>query len=185
MKAALQLPQAFAEVLNYPHVETFLLLDDGTFPNSRLPLIIFRSALKVTGTDAEETFKKLFAHHDWRNNWSANVYTFYHYHSTTHEVLGVATGEASLQFGGENGVGERVAAGDVIIIPADVAHRNNGCTQDFTVVGGYPEGRDWDLNKGLPGGRPKVDENIAMLPLPKFDPVYGDEGPLLELWSPK
>ncbi|MGZ4964682.1 MAG: cupin [Limisphaerales bacterium] len=183
MKTALQLPQAFAEVLNYPHIETFLLQDDGTFPNSRLPMIIFRSALKVTGTEAEATFKKLFAQHDWGNNWAANVYDFHHYHSTTHEVLGVAAGEASLQFGGEDGVGERIAAGDVIIIPAGVAHKNNGCTQDFTVVGGYPEGRDWDLNKGLPGERPRVDENIAKLPLPKSDPVYGAEGPLLECWS--
>jgi uncharacterized protein YjlB len=183
MKAALNLPKPFAEVLNYPHIETLILRDDGTFPNSRLPLIIYRSALKVSGIKAEELFKKLFAENDWGNNWSANVYTFHHYHSTTHEVLGVASGEASLQFGGEKGIAKRVAAGDVIIIPAGVAHKNNGCTQDFTVVGGYPEGRDWDLNKGLPGERPKVDENIATLPLPKLDPVYGAEGPLLENWK--
>lgn len=183
MKTALHLPTAFAEVLNYPHIETFLLHDDGTFPNSRLPLIIYRNALKVTGNEAEKIFKKLFAQNDWRNNWVANVYDFHHYHSTTHEVLGVSAGEASLQFGGENGVSERVAAGDVIIIPAAVAHKNNGCTQDFTVVGGYPEGRNWDLNKGLPGERPRTDENIARLPLPKFDPVYGTEGPLLENWT--
>jgi uncharacterized protein YjlB len=183
MKSALNLPKAFAEVLNYPHIETFMLQDDGTFPNSRLPLIIYRTALKQTGIEAEKTFTKLFAENDWGNNWSANVYTFHHYHSTTHEVLGVASGEASLQFGGENGIAERVAPGDVIIIPAGVAHKNNGCTQDFIVVGGYPESRDWDLNKGVPGERPKVDENIAKLPLPKFDPVYSAEGPLLENWK--
>jgi uncharacterized protein YjlB len=183
MKTALQLPPTFAEVLNYPHIETFILNDDGTFPNSRLPLIIYRDALKKTGPEAEELFKKLFAANDWGNNWAANVYDFHHYHSTTHEALGVSGGEASLQFGGENGIAERVHAGDVIIIPAGVAHKNNGCTQDFTVVGGYPEGRDWDLNKGLPGERPKVDENIAKLPRPKFDPVYGAEGQLVDLWN--
>lgn len=183
MKAALRLPEAFAELLNYPHIETLVLQDDGTFPNSRLPLIIYRNALKQSGPPAEHTFKKLFAQNDWRNNWIANVYDFHHYHSTTHEVLGVSGGEASLQFGGELGIAERVSAGDVIIIPAGVAHKNNGCTQDFTVVGGYPEGRDWDLNKGLPGERPTVDENIAKLPLPKFDPVYGADGPLLENWT--
>jgi uncharacterized protein YjlB len=183
MKSALRLPETFAELLNYPHIETFILTDDRTFPNSRLPLIIYRNALKPTGAEAESAFRKLFAENDWRNNWIANVYDFHHYHSTTHEVLGVSGGEASLQFGGENGIGERVAAGDVIIIPAGVAHKNNGCTQDFAVVGGYPEGRDWDLNKGLPGERPGADENIAKLPLPKFDPVYGAEGPLLENWK--
>src|SRR6478735_4550209 len=104
MKSAIQLPEAYAEFLNYPHIELFILQDDGTFPNSRLPLIIYRTALKVPGTEAEETFKKLFAENDWTNNWSANVYTFHHYHSTTHEVFGVASGEASLQFGGENGI---------------------------------------------------------------------------------
>lgn len=183
MKAALRLPEEFTDVLNYPHIETFILQDDGTFPNSRLPLIIFRDALKTTGSEAEKTFKKLFTKNDWGNNWAANVYDFHHYHSTTHEVLGVSAGEASLQFGGEQGIAERVSAGDVIVIPAGVAHKNNGCTQDFTVVGGYPEGRDWDLNRGLPGERPKVDKNIAKLPPPKFDPVYGADGPLLEYWK--
>jgi uncharacterized protein YjlB len=183
MKAAIQLPEAFADVLNYPHIETFILQDDGTFPNSRLPLIIYRDAVKQTGPETEETFKKLFSANDCGKNWIANVYDFHHYHSTAHEILGVASGEATLQFGGERGIAERVHAGDVILIPAGVAHKNNGCTQDFTVVGGYPGGRDWDMNKGLPGERPKVDENIAKLPLPTMDPVYGADGPLLEHWS--
>jgi uncharacterized protein YjlB len=183
MKTALQLPKGFEGLLNYPHVETFALQDDGTFPNSRLPLIIYRSALKIGGTDAEGVFKKLFAQHDWTNSWAANVYDFHHYHSNTHEVLGVSAGEATLQFGGENGIGERLFAGDVIIIPAGVAHKNNGCTQDFTVVGAYPDGRDWDLNRGLPGERPTVDENIARVPVPTFDPVYGRDGAVLEYWT--
>jgi uncharacterized protein YjlB len=71
-----------------------------------------------------------------------------------------------------------VHAGDVIVIPAGVAHQNLGANNDFGVVGAYPGGRQWDLLRGLPGERPKADQNIAALPIPEKDPIYGVEGPL-------
>ena len=73
--------------------------------------------------------------------------------------------------------------GDVIIIPAGVAHKNFGATGDFGVVGAYPEGQDWDMNYGRPGERPAVDSNIRRVALPKADPLYGIAGPLLEQWG--
>jgi uncharacterized protein YjlB len=76
-----------------------------------------------------------------------------------------------------------VHAGDVIVIPAGVAHQNIGASDDFGVVGAYPGGREWDLLRGLPGERPKADENIAALPLPKNDPIYDTKGPLRRIWK--
>ena len=76
-----------------------------------------------------------------------------------------------------------VAAGDVVVIPAGVAHRRLRSTPDFGVVGAYPQGQRWDMCYGKKGERPGTDRNIARVPDPGTDPVYGGEGPLLELWS--
>jgi uncharacterized protein YjlB len=83
----------------------------------------------------------------------------------------------------EHGKNVEVHAGDAIVIPAGVAHHNVGASNDFGVVGAYPCGRSWDLLRGLPGERPKADHNIAALPIPENDPIYGVEGPLREIWK--
>jgi len=44
-------------------------------------------------------------------------FSFAHYHSTTHEALGVYRGSATLRLGGEHGKNVEVHAGDVIVIP--------------------------------------------------------------------
>ncbi len=105
-----------------------------------------------------------------------------HYHSTAHEVLGIARGEAAVRFGGESGVTLRVRPGDVVVIPAGVGHKREDASPDLLVVGAYPDGRDWDLCRGEPGERPRVLENIRRVPLPTADPVYGADGPLVEHW---
>jgi uncharacterized protein YjlB len=76
-----------------------------------------------------------------------------------------------------------VSAGDVVVIPAGVAHKNLGASRDFRVVGAYPLGQRWDMCYGEPGERPRADENIARVALPGADPVYGTTGPLIEHWS--
>jgi uncharacterized protein YjlB len=98
-------------------------------------------------------------------------------------VLGVYDGTATLQLGGEHGRNVEVHAGDVIVIPAGVAHQNIRTSNDFAVVGAYPDGREWDLLRGKPGERPKADQNIAALPIPDNDPIYGAEGPLRQIWQ--
>jgi len=98
-------------------------------------------------------------------------------------VLGVYSGTATLQLGGEHGKNVEVHAGDVIVIPAGVAHQNIGASGEFGVVGAYPGGRSWDLLRGLSGERPKADHNIAALPMPENDPMYGAEGPLQQIWK--
>jgi uncharacterized protein YjlB len=98
-------------------------------------------------------------------------------------VLGVCDGNAKLRLGGEQGQTVQVRSGDVILIPAGVAHQNIGASPDFSVVGAYPDGRQWDLLRGLPGERPKSDCAIAALPIPHYDPIYGADGPLLQIWK--
>ena len=157
--------------------------DDGVFPNSSLPLLVYRDAITIDAKDPASIFEQCFARNDWTNSWRDGVYSFPHYHSTSHEVLGVYSGAATLRLGGEHGKDVEVQAGDVIVIPAGVAHQNIGASNDFGVVGAYPEGRKWDLLRGLPGERPKADHNIAALPMPENDPIYGVEGPLRRIWK--
>ncbi|WP_250123845.1 cupin domain-containing protein [Chroococcidiopsis sp. CCMEE 29] len=65
----------------------------------------------------------------------------HHYHSTAHEVLGISRGKAAVRLGGDaRGQTFEVRAGDVIIIPAGVAHKNLDSSSDFLVVGAYPLG---------------------------------------------
>ena len=159
------------------------LKDDGMFPNNdKLPLLVYPAALKLPEQDPAAAIEALFAANQWGGAWRDGVYGYHHYHSTAHEVLGVTRGSARLQLGGERGVTLSVSAGDVIIIPAGVAHKNLGDSSDLHVVGAYPHGQRWDMNYGRPGERPQADQNIARVPLPHADPVYGASGPLMERW---
>ena len=157
--------------------------DDGIFPNSFLPLLFYHQAIATEAKDPASIFEERFAENDWSNSWRNGVYSFSHYHSTSHEVLGVYSGAATLRLAGGHGKNVEVQAGDVIVIPAGVAHQNTGVSDDFGVVGAYPGGREWDLLRGLPGERPNADHNIAVLPMPDSDPIYGAEGPLRRIWN--
>jgi uncharacterized protein YjlB len=155
--------------------------DDGVFPNSRLPLLLYRSAVGSAEV-SPEAMESLFGGNGWPPAWRSSIYTFHHYHSTAHEVLGIASGSARLMLGGPNGREFDVNAGDVIAIPAGVVHRRLSSTPGFLVVGGYPPGQSWDLLRGEAGERPEADRNIAAVPAPNSDPVAGANGPLLKHW---
>jgi uncharacterized protein YjlB len=76
-----------------------------------------------------------------------------------------------------------VGAGDVVVIPAGVAHKSLEASRDFCAVGAYPVGQQWDSCTGGPGERPQADVDIAGVPLPQADPVYGPQGPLMTYWA--
>jgi uncharacterized protein YjlB len=165
-----------------PEVRKYLFKDDGRIPNNpTLPLLVYSEALPATG-GLPSICEVLFRNNGWGGSWRDGVFTYHHYHSTAHEVLGIVRGTARITLGGEAGVTVEVAKGDVVVIPAGVGHRNLGSSTDFLVVGAYPEGQSWDLRTGEPDERPEVLENIRKVPLPGTDPVFGDEGPLHEHW---
>jgi len=163
-------------------IEHRVFADDGAIPNNRLPLIVYREAV-AAGQAGPEAFEALFAENRWPPAWRAQVFTFHHYHSTAHEVLGVARGSARVMFGGPSGEAFEVEAGDVVVIPAGVGHCRLSSSGDFLVVGAYPPGQSWDLLRGDPGERPQADQNIARVPMPRTDPVEGEGGALVRLWG--
>jgi uncharacterized protein YjlB len=172
------------QTIQTAHVICHTFDDDGTFPNnSKLPVIIYKGAFLLHPDEDAPAINEVFEKNNWKNSWEAGIFDYHHYHSITHEVLGVVCGTADIQLGGPEGVCVEVVRGDVVLIPAGVAHKCLKASGDFSVVGAYPNGKDYDLNKGQPGDRPKADENILRVELPDNDPVYGTIGPLKEHWS--
>ena len=164
--------------------EEHVFEDDGSIPNNRLPLLVYRGAVRVKGArDPAALFEEAFARNRWLGIWRNGIFGFHHYHSTSHEVLGIAAGRARVRLGGEGGLATELEPGDVVVIPAGVGHKNEGSSGDLLVVGAYPDGRDYDLCRGGPGERPRVLENIEAVPLPATDPLHGADGPLVRLWS--
>lgn len=160
--------------------------EDGVYPNNeRLPLLIYKAGIAVDSSDPASRFEVRFRENGWGGSWRNGIFDDHHYHSTAHEVLGVYAGQAEVQFGGPDGPVLTVAAGDVVVIPAGVAHRRRSASRNFRVVGAYPSGQRPDMKTGKPGERPQADHSIAAVSLPGADPVYGAEGPLTELWKPK
>jgi uncharacterized protein YjlB len=164
-------------------IRQYYLKDSGVFPNSPLPVLHYKKALKLPALFAAAFIKRLFASNKWRNAWRNGVLDYDHYHSTTHEALGFYRGKTTIQLGGKNGISINVEKGDVLIIPAGVAHRNTGEGASIRCVGAYPSGRDYDMNYGSKGERPKADENIKRVPLPLQDPVFGKKGGLRNYWK--
>ncbi len=75
-----------------------------------------------------------------------------------------------------------VHAGDVVVIPAGVAHKSEPTSPDLLVVGAYPGGHGPDMRVPGNGDRERALANIAAVPLPAADPVCGASGPLIERW---
>ena len=154
--------------------------DDGTIPNSPLPLLVYREAVDADPAAIE----RLFAANRWPPAWRDGVHPFHHFHSTAHEVLGVARGHATVLFGGPNGTSLTLRAGDVVVVPAGVAHCNQQQSGDLLIVGAYPDNAAGpDLRRGKPGEHGAASAAIAAVPRPAADPVSGVDGPLSGLWD--
>lgn len=183
LRSLSDLPDHLGKYVAPPEATPHRLKDDGTFPNNKsLPLLVYSRAVDLPDGDPAQIFEQLFTANDWPSAWRDGIYGYHHYHSTAHEVLGCYRGHAEVQLGGPNGVTVTLRAGDVVVIPAGVAHKNLGSSGDFGVVGAYPAGQRWDMNYGEADERPQVDRQIAQVPKPRADPIYGAEGPLACHW---
>ena len=115
--------------------------------------------------------------------WRYTMYSDTHFHSNTHEVLSIASGSAKCCFGGEQNadrVEPELKKGDVIVLPAGVAHRLLEDHGGFQMVGSYPVGKNWDMCYGRSGEEDKV-KGISKVDWFTRDPIYGDEGPVLDV----
>ena len=166
------------------NTETFLFADDGDVPNhAHLPLIVYAGAIEPVAGDMAAPFEMLFRSHGWGGTWRNGIFPFHHYHSTAHEALGIAAGEAEVRFGGEAGKTIRVRAGDAVLIPAGVGHKRLSATDDLLVIGAYPAGQRADLMREGAEDKAGVRARIAAVTRPAVDPIAGAGGPMMELWA--
>jgi uncharacterized protein YjlB len=161
-------------------MESYSFEDDGGIPNSPLPVLVYHD-LGIAADAAE--CEALFARNGWLGAWRDGIFSFHHFHSTAHEVLGIVGGSAAVVLGGPRGRRFEVQRGDVLVLPAGTGHCNAGSSSDLLVVGAYPEGMPWDIRRGDPGEHDEALANIGAVPLPGADPVKGRDGPLTRLWG--
>lgn len=99
-------------------------------------------------------------------------------------MLCVSAGKAKLCFGGEENPKRaeiEVEVGDVMIVPAGVAHRLlEDIEGGFEMVGCYPRGKQWDMCYGKAGEEGLV-QGIEGIEWFQQDPFYGDKGPALDV----
>ncbi|KAK2795729.1 hypothetical protein FQN52_003578 [Onygenales sp. PD_12] len=153
--------------------------------SSAKPLLIYHSAFPPsTFTSPSQISHHLATIGAVTPQWTYTMYPTSHFHSTTHEVLAIVSGAAKLCFGHEENPGKvemTVSKGDVVIVPAGVAHRLLEDVEGrFLMVGAYPAGLGWDMCYGTEGEGDKTGV-IGGLGWFGRDPVYGGCGPVLEV----
>ncbi|KAJ9663012.1 hypothetical protein H2198_001004 [Neophaeococcomyces mojaviensis] len=154
------------------------------YPNTSIqnkPLLIYHGAFQ--NPSASKIESQLNAVGIVSPAWRYTMYSQSHFHSTTHEVLSIASGSAKCCFGHEDNphrVEPVLSAGDVVVVPAGVSHRLLEDYGEFQMVGSYPIGKDWDMCYGKAGEEDKV-KGIASLGWFQKDPVYGEKGPSLDV----
>jgi len=154
--------------------EVIWLRRNGWVPNHEaLPVLLWRGGMGPGKVDAMEA---LFRRQGWTPEWRNGVYPFHHYHSTAHEALGFAAGEARLLLGGPAPGGREVTvrAGDVALLPCGTGHCRVAASADFLVIGAYGLGQGWDLCREGPDAAGV--ERMRRLPFPAGDPVGGELG---------
>jgi uncharacterized protein YjlB len=163
---------------------TFSFKDDGLVPNHPYwPLIVYRRAVQLPESlDPAAIFEDIFARNGWGRSWRNGIYDYVHYHSSIHEVLGIARGTGKVQFGGRRGRTLVLKVGDVAVLPAGTGHQCLNERDDLLVVGAYPPTGAYDECTGSEDHARAV-KTIPEVAKPRKDPVYGVKGPLAGVWK--
>jgi uncharacterized protein YjlB len=166
------------------HPLTLMFADDGSIPNNpQLALLLYRAGMAIEGiANPQSLLVDTFTRNHWGDVWQNGIYPFAHYHSATHEVLGVARGQAKVRLGGDRGEDVDLTAGDIVVLPAGTGHQCLWASPDLLVVGAYPPNGRYDLCRGSKAEHARALAAIPRVPMPDTDPIFGKEGPLTNVW---
>ena len=171
--------------MNLSDPVTHKFADDGRITNNpKLPFVLYRGGIHLGGTPyPEDLIEKTFAANGWGDMWrNDGVFSYPHYHSTIHEAMAIARGRATVRFGGEKGQEIDIVPGDVVILPAGTEHQGLFSSPGLLVIGAYPPNGTYNLCRASRAARLKAIPEIPNVTPPVADPVFGPQGPLIELW---
>ncbi|KAI9806528.1 MAG: hypothetical protein M1833_003715 [Piccolia ochrophora] len=183
-------------------------------PNSRLPALIYRSAIPRQSNGEPPTAewtRECIEKNEWMQGGVFKTFKAHHFHSVTHECYAVFRGSSRLLLGrgplddaaSHDGQEVDVTVGDVVVLPAGVAHCSLSSEDDYEYVGLYPKVRcatQGHLNHvtDILQGSPRYDNNFCkagpdetkrkaevceQVAIPNHDPVFGAGGPLVSIWN--
>lgn len=144
-------PEAYFIKRSTPHV-----------PNSILPVLFYRSALSVDPT--LDTACDMIEPSNWIKGGVFKHYPIHHFHSVTHECYAILKGSSRLLLGrgpldpaNDEDLEVDLNVGDVIVLPAGVAHCWLKSSGDYEYVGLYPKVCEifikvWDGNADIESG---------------------------------
>jgi uncharacterized protein YjlB len=165
---------------------TYTFRDDGRIPNNpRCPVIIYRRAVRFPrDLDPAAVIEDIFERNGWQDSWRDSIYDYVHYHSRIHEVLGVARGSAQVRLGGDKGRTLKIAAGDVVVLPAGTGHQLLKANKNFLVVGAYSPNGTYDECLPDPEEHAVGVKRVKKVGLPRKDPLFGATDALCRYWKP-
>ncbi|KAL4906963.1 hypothetical protein BDW74DRAFT_176560 [Aspergillus multicolor] len=170
-----------------PSVDTYFLPPTPHAPNNLLPVLHYRNVLPPPLS--EESVTQFLTANKWEKRGTWGHIPIRHFHPNSHECYGLFQGSSRLLLGvggsdKTGGLELAVRAGDVIVLPAGTAHSCVESSEDYRYIGVYPEGCPrWRNEMGSkPIDLAVLRDETKAVAMPEADPVYGVEGPLMQLW---
>lgn len=166
-------------------VDLYRIKENPPYPNSPLPVIHYAKVLDdfVEGVDAEEATKNLLKENNYTNAWTGGIHPYHHFHSNTHEVLVCIEGQATVQLGGPGEKEFPFKKGDAFLLPAGVAHKCVEASDDFSIIGAYPDGVEFDMQTGDTENYDAIQQRANDVPIPEKDPLTGSDGAVQGYWD--
>ena len=164
---------------------SFIYEDDGAIPNNpHLPFLVYPKAIDLRAASIRPMrSRRNSAPTAGIDNMAQRVYPFPDYHSMIQGVMGIAKGRVRVRFGGKSGDEIDLEPGDVAVLPAGTGHQRISASHDLLVVGAYPPHGHYNLCRGSRAEHARALKSMPLVPKPEADPVYGPNGPLLDLWG--
>jgi len=88
-----------------------------------------------------------------------------------------------VQIGGDRGEITQFRKGDILLVPAGVAHKKVDGDMKFQVVGAYPEELSPEMQYGNADDYESMRSRSEEVEVPKTDPLTGSPGAVDEYWK--